>query len=120
VSPCSLDANVIVAFAVMAILLAVILARVFFYGASWMTAKFHVFHKKKWVLVYRCSGTQCPGRLHVHYGLEVQVGQWVCAREGCLAMGKKCLGETKDRILTIRNGELVPDEKAWSNPPENH
>lgn len=118
----SLDANVAIAIIMAAIILAVILARVSFWVAIRITTKVHLFHKKKWVLVYRCYGPFCPGMgiEHMHPSEEeVQVGRWVCAKEGCTAMGEECLGLTKKSVLTIHNGNLVPDEKAWSNPPKN-
>jgi hypothetical protein len=91
--------------------------------AIWLLPKIHLFHKKKWVLVYRCDGPFCPGKgyKHMHsFTKKVQVGRWVCAKEGCTAMGEECLGLTEKGILTVHNGNLVPDEKAWSNPPGIH
>lgn len=110
--------KVVVAFA--SGMLGIIIGLLAFKGAIYLLGRVHR-HEKKWVLVYKCRGLDCPvsGLGHLHYGEEVQIGRWVCSGEGCKAMGEECLGEVKRGILTVHNGNLVPDEKAWSNPPKN-
>lgn len=100
--------------------LGIILGLLAFKAAIFMLRRIHR-HEKKWVLVYTCHGSECPesGPYHRHLGEEVQIGRWVCSGEGCKAMGADCLGEIKRGILTVHNGNLVPDEKAWANPPKN-
>ncbi len=66
-------------------------------GESWTSSYRHFPHRNK-------DGSMIP----------CYVTRWICAKEGCGEMGIFCVGGKNDGAWTVRNGEIVPDEKEWS------
>lgn len=64
-------------------------------------------HKKRYVAVRH-------GWINVGWLADTCDGteaRWVCERSGCLAMGTDGFRGK----LAVHQGQLIPDEKAWSN-----
>lgn len=111
-----------------AIALSLVIWAAIAFPAMWLLEKVNARcwfgHRKKWLAVYLFSYGHCPakethgtyeGSFHERWEY-VQIGRWVCEREGCLGMGEKCFGDASKKRYTIEYGRLVKDEKVWANP----
>ena len=55
----------------------------------------------------------CGRAGHPLHEIPCYVTRWVCDHPGCGEMGFFCVGSRNVGAWTIRNGEIVPDEKQW-------
>lgn len=72
-------------------------------------------HDKKWVGITHIEGAYwCVRHQETHLSSEkAETFRWVCEREGCNAMGKRCMGPKDRGRYRIEFGRIVSDEKRW-------